>query len=352
MDEKNPAQKIIQFLKEGQFPFTPSLIWGAVEQLGIEGAPELVQEVLAEGAREAVRAIERFLDALDIPRPDLSRVEAYLRNEYEAEVSPSLRNRKWGVDLCVKDPHKKRVESWRYTSPIAPSLSGLELHARAGLVTLGDNYSLEIVGDGAFFKTEKKERLTDMAKALSKVKPFLSTIGHEGLPEALQALGNLEEGESRLEGRYILSHGEDFWALRDWPVMGDPALDGMILLERDVSLDFPGDVGVSFRVLWHERSKISTLAYVRFRLGEESLHVNSPRNWTTVSGKDLVASLIQGAIEEELKDTERVGWRHPEPPSTRMLAFLRAFMEHEAPFQALANGTFSPHVTAEFFKDL
>ncbi len=134
--------------------------------------------------------------------------------------------------------------------------------------------------------------------------------------------------------------------------MGDPALDGMILLERDVSLDFPGDVEVSFRVLWYEESKISTLKYVRFRLGEESLHVRSPRNWTTVSGKDVITCLVKGAIEEEFKDAERRGWRYPEPPSARMLAFLRAFAEHEAPFQALANGKFFPYVTAELFRDL
>ncbi len=352
MDERDTAHRVIQFLKENRSPFTPSLIWEAVEQLGIEGTPELVQNVLAEGAGEATRAIERFLDALDILRPGLSRVEAYLRNGYEAEVSPSLRKGKWGVDLSVKDPHKERVESWRYTSPAASSLGGLELHARAGLVTLGDNYSLEIVGDGVFFKTEKGEHLAYIAKALSKVKPFLSALGHEGLPEALEALGDLEEGESRLEGRYILAHGEGFWALRDWPIMGDPRLDGAILLERDVSLDFPGDVGVSFRVLWHERSKISALSYVRFRLGEESLHVRSPRNWTDVSGKDVITSLVRGAIEEEFKDAERRGWRYPEPPSARMLAFLRAFVEHEAPFQALANGGFFPYVTAELFRDL
>ncbi len=168
----------------------------------------------------------------------------------------------------------------------------------------------------------------------------------------MEALENLEEGESRLEGRYVLAHGEGFRALRDWPIMGDPRLEGVILLERDVGLDFPGDVGVSFRVLWHERSKISTLSYVRFRLGGESLHVRSPQNWTDVSGKDVITSLVRGAIEEEFKDAERRGWRYPEPPSARMLAFLRAFVEHEAPFQALANGGFFPYITAELFRDL
>lgn len=357
MDEKDATQKIIRFLKEGLFPFAPPFIQGAAENLGIGGnLEELTRRIQAEGARETMRAIEKFFEALDTPHLDLSSIEAHLRGGGEVEISPKLRGGKWGVDVDVRGPHKNLVGSWHYPLPAVASLAGLELCARAGLVMLGNNYDLDIVGDRAFFKTEDGERLTGITKALSGLKPFLSAIGHEGLPEALEGLENLEKGESRLEGRYVLAHGKGFWALKDWPIMGDPALDGAILLGRDVSLDFPGEVGVSFKVVWRKRSMISTLAYVRFRLGEESFHIDWPRSWRSVSGtapeKDFVTTLIQDALAEELEDAERMGRRHPEPPSAKMLAFLRAFMEHQAPFQALANGSLSPYVVAELFRDL
>jgi hypothetical protein len=35
-----------------------------------------------------------------------------------------------------------------------------------------------------------------------------------------------------------------------------------------------------------------------------------------------------------------------------MLAFLRAFANHEDPFEALAEGRFHPYATAELFADL
>jgi hypothetical protein len=352
MEAKDTTQRIIQFLKEGQLPFTPPLIWEAAEQLGVEGTPELLQEVMAEGTREAVRAIEKFLDVLKITRRNLSRVETHLRSGNEVEVFPTPRKKKWDVELCVKDSQKKLVEYRYYASPVAVSLSGLRLYARAGLVRLSNDYDFEIVGEGAFFKIREEKFLESHIKAMKTLKPFLSAIGHEGLPEASEALRNLKEGESRLEGRYILARGKDFWALRNWPIMGDPALDGAILSERDVSLDSPGDVEISFKVLWCERSMISTLAYVHFRLGEESLHISSPRNWTSIFGKDVVTSLVQGAIAEEFKDAERRGWGPLGSPSAKMLAFLRAFMEHQAPFQALANGSLSPYVVAELFRDL
>jgi len=353
VSENEAAQKVIQFLKEGLFPFVPHLIWGAAKRLGIGGdLEELTRRVLAEGAREAVRAIEGFFDALDIPRPDLSKVEACLRSGCEVEVSPVFRDGGWGLDLCVKSPDRKRVESWHHASPAVVSLNGLKLDAMAGLVTLGNNHDFVIVGEAAFFKARERERIEVSREAVESLRPFLSALGHEGLPEAFGRLGSLEKGESRLEGRYVLACGEDFWALRDWPIMGDPALDGAILLERDVRLDFPGGVEISFRVLWCERSATSALAYVRLGLGEESFQVDSPRSWTAVCERDIVTNLVQGVIAEELEDAEMTGWLRPEPPSARMLAFLKAFVEREAPFKALAEGSFLPHATAELFGDL
>jgi hypothetical protein len=368
MDEKEATQKVIRSLKKDLLPFTPFLISWTAKKLGIEEAPELVRGVLAEGVKEAVGAIEKFLDAIGVPhRPNLSTLEEHLWNDGEVEVSPVLRNGKWGVDIRVEDSNKKRVGSWHYTSPAVASLRGLKLHTTAGLVRLENNYVPDIAGkgffyvegDSAFFKAPVEEGPHIYLEALRSLKPFLPAIGHEGLPEALEALGKLEKGESGLEGRYVLARGEDFWALKEWPIMGDPALDGAILLEKEVSLNFPGDVEISFKVLWDE-AQSSELAYVHFRLGEESLRIDSPQNWRPSNKENIVTHLIQEAVKKVFEEAEKMrmwGMRGDpldslESLSPRMLAFLRAFMEHETPFEALANGTLFSYATAELFRDI
>jgi hypothetical protein len=126
----------------------------------------------------------------------------------------------------------------------------------------------------------------------------------------------------------------------------------MCALSDQVSLEFSGDVEISFKVLWHETTTTSTLAYVHFRLGKESFRIDSPQSWRFAHRENIVTHLVQEAIREVFREAERMRGGSLESLSPRMLAFLRAFVEHEAPFEALANGTFFPHVTAELFRDL
>jgi len=107
------------------------------------------------------------------------------------------------------------------------------------------------VGPGLFARREGASLLTDglweVERALEEaraLRPLFAALDLEDLEGALEALLELEDGEARQEGPYVLAREEDARVLRRGAVFQNPALDGAFLLGEEVRLSFPGGVQV------------------------------------------------------------------------------------------------------------
>jgi hypothetical protein len=193
-----------------------------------------------------------------------------------------------------------------------------------------------------FFR-DRGRKLEGTLKHLRALRPLFASLGLSDLEGAMEALAGLEDGEARTEGPYVLARDGDAYALRRGSVLGDPSLDGAVLLGREVRLSFPGDVEIAFRTRWTPDDAVLDWAHVR--LGEEEVFLHGrSTSVTPIHGNPLVSEMRR-ALVRELEGREGEF-------SSEALAFFRAFARHEDPFGALAEGTFPLHVKAEFFLGL
>jgi hypothetical protein len=348
------ARRVVHHLKEEAVPFAPAEVQKAVDVLGIgEDLEALTRRVMAEGARETVGVLHWFFQALGTPHPDLSKAEAHLREGGEVRARSRAREGRAVVDVEVLDAHFRTVGFSRLPLPDPKPFAGLNLYAGAGLVALYDSNDFGIMGDRAFFKTRSTRRLTEALRTVKALKPFLTALGHDGLPKALESLKVLGRGKSQTEDSYVLARGEDFWVMRKGPIFGDPELDGALLREEEIGLSFPGDVEIAFKAYWFDIDMVVFLPYVHLRLGEEGIYVE--QSWTrrSVFRRDPVTSLIREVVLREFEILEAQGSNaildHLSP---KALAFLKAFAEHEEPFRALAEGRLHQRAIANLFAEL
>ncbi len=350
------VRKVIHYLKEEAVPFSAAGVQEATDALGIEGdLKALTQRVMAEGARETVEALGRFFQALGSPCPHiyLSRMEECLREDGQVRVVSRVSDGMLGIDVRVMDAYRRTVDFLRFPLPDPKPFAGLDLHAGPGLIALYDRHDFGVMGDRVFFKARSRGRLTEVLETARALEPFFSAVGLDGLPKALEALKGLGKGKSRIEGPYVLARGEGFWVMRKGPIFGDPGLDGALLLEKELSLAFPGDVEIAFKVYWFEVDMVMFLPYLHFRLGEEGFYAEQAWAKRSVFRKDPVTSLIREVMTREFEILEVQGSNAVlEHLSPKALAFLKAFAEHEDPFRALAEGSLEKWAIANLFAEL
>ena len=185
-------------------------------------------------------------------------------------------------------------------------LEGFSLHARPGLLSLHTASGLHVLNRRAFLRTSNRrplERTWEGAKAL---RPLLTTTGLSDLEDAIEALLGLDEGEGRVEGRYVLARSGGFWTLWRGDFLGDPEFDIAALAGREVVL-FPIEgVALSFRVGFlcskaHlDRLDISweggNLCVQGDKMFSESLFAQRP-----------IARLLQRGLSEALKRLRKPG---------------------------------------------
>jgi hypothetical protein len=102
-------------------------------------------------------------------------------------------------------------------------------------------------------------------------------------------------------------------------------------------------------------SRNPSFHYLRIRWGEDEVFFAKDDRFF-FSGHILSANPLTPALQEklrrELRTIERSGELAPDycgSCTPKMLAFLRAFAEHEDPLGALAEGRFHVYATAELF---
>jgi hypothetical protein len=172
-------------------------------------------------------------------------------------------------------------------------------------------------------------------------KPFLPAIGLGDLEDAFRVLGELREGERRMEGAYVLVRGDDFWIFRRGPLFGDLALDGDILAGKEVKITFPGDVEISFVASWGLPPDPVLLFNVNIRWEEESVLFDGEEHGFegALLHKNPIVHALQEGLRAEFEFAESgEGSPYLEKVSPKMRGFLRALAYHKDPVGALAKG--------------
>jgi len=344
MGEARAVEAVVRFLEDNLLPFTPKQAALAAQELGIEGDIEAVsREVLEEGVKRSMEAVRGLRETFgELPYPE-SLLEKHLRRggAIAVELPPKGLFDKdvmgrvdliQDVGLKESSPYLARNDEFSYNLSFVAWPGLPKVHLR----------NLHATRERVFFK-DYRHRLKDGLDNVRALRPLLVSLKLPDLEEAVKALTRLRGDGARMEGNYVLAKSGDVYALRRGSVLGDPRLDGAILLGKEVELSFPGGVEIAFRTMWDpDRARVDK---VRIRLGDEEIIVDGRGTLITPLHENPLVSELQRTLRRELEKREG-----ELPPKT--LAFLKAFVRHEDPLRALAEGRFAPHVTAEFFLDI
>ncbi len=344
------VQKIAQFLEEEVRPFTLEGVERALQKCNLDvDAQSLAKEVVEEGVRRTLESLGGLWKMLGVS--PVWEVEAALRQEGSLQaVCLNWRDGTW-VSMTINQRHDL---SFSYPFPEYQGPKGFVLHAWAGKVELNTYSGIYATRGRVFFSACEVEGVREALADAKALRPLLESMRIAGLDKAIEELASLGDGEARTTGEYLLARSGDIFALRRGGVLGDVALDGALLTQRDVALTFPWDVELSFKVEWL-RGRAS-IHYLWIRWGEDEVSfVGAHQVPGNILSRDPLALVLRERVRCELKPIEvgkalvpeRYDWCSP-----KMLAFLRAFAEHKDPFHALAEGKLRPYVIAELFSEI
>jgi hypothetical protein len=244
---------------------------------------------------------------------------------------------------------KKRPYDKLDLSPPELPLEYFGFEASTGLVEMSTNHVLHVTGERAFFRGERG----DLEEALNEAKvlrPVLSAMGLNDLESALEKLAELEDGEVRAEGPYVLARGGGVWALRRGTLLGDPRLDGAFLLGEEVVVS-SGEMEVALKPKWQPWGRVG-LEYVRFRFGEEEILLEGQEDVALTRGRDPIRWAIQGRLRRELAKLEQMKESPLGERAARMVALLKVLAQNEEPFWELARRGLWTLTTAELFLEM
>ncbi len=353
-------EKAIKLLEEEGYPFTPEEVQRLVQDRKLEVTNEdvdaIARAVLEEGHRRTLEALGGLQEALGVPL--LSRVEKVLPKG--GWVSIDYRNT--SLDSEVVARVQGQDEGLHFSLPHRPLLREFELRLGPGAATLALVNSsftswLSLKKGRVFFKAsncgeDKGECVREVLQDAKTLRPLLASMDLSDLEGAIEVLSQLGEGESEVEGPYVLARNERAWMLRRGLVFGEPRLDGDLLLEREIALYFPGDVEVSFGVWWEYPFMKLSFLYTRWEREEALIDTNGGFFFAETLERDPVTLAIRSGLEKEVEYLDR-GWSSRiVDPSPKMLAFLKALSQHDEPFRALAEGKFLLCAKGELFLDL
>ncbi len=335
------TERIIQALEGKLLSFTPDQVAALAQELGIEGDIRAISgEVLEEGVRRSMEAVRGLRETFgELPYPERV-LEQHFREEGAITVTlskkePSMEGLAGRADL-IREGGLKGMELFLVRNN---KFAG-DLHFTAWLgVPKVHLRNLHAARERVFFR-ERGEGLEKALMNAQALRPLFASLRLSDLEAAMGALAGLKDGEARMEGDYVLARGGNTYALRRGSVLGDPRLDGPILLGKSVRLSFPGDVEFTFKTRWGLGN--AEIDWAHIRLGEEEMFLHGRHTPITPLHKSPLVWELQRILVRELE--ERRGEFSP-----KTLAFLKAFARHEDPFRALAEGGFHAHVTGEFF---
>jgi hypothetical protein len=182
-----------------------------------------------------------------------------------------------------------------------------------------------------YLRTSVKERLDEALEGVKFLRPFLAEIRLLDLEGALETLSQLEEGEIRQEGSYVLARKRgvsDIRVLRRGGIFGDPLRDGAFLAGETVSLSFPQGVEFALQGYFYQDKVGLERASARWRGVQVNLAGGRLRLGHPALEEDLASHLLRAALKEFAESVALSAW---------ISALAEEVLEHDDPMKALTS---------------
>jgi len=321
-------EKLLQALEEGAYRPTPAEVKAAIAdlRLEVEGDPEgLVAQVLEEAWKETRKALEGFWGALGVLSPPLVVERALREGDWvEASCSESPRGQ---AQLVLRLRERGTTVRLPVPRPLPFPFEGLSLEARVGRVEAHVPPGLFARKGRAYLRTFRPEEVEEALGRVKALRSLFLALGLGDLEEALEALVNLEDGEARMWGPYVLAREDGFRALRRGSLFENPGLDKAFLLAGEVTLSYPHGVAIALRgSLWKHDI---TLSGMELRWDGEVVRVGfTPGGAWNALDRAPIASLVRRGLYWARE-------RPQKPLSPKMEALVQELKESEDPLEAL-----------------
>jgi len=187
-------------------------------------------------------------------------------------------------------------------------------------------YSLFARKEQAFFYANSPESVKKAFKMLSLFRPFFKALGLADLEKSVGVLSMLKNGESVMEGAYVLARSGDIWALRRGSIFGNTAHDTSFLTGKgEVVLSYPRGVEIALRAT--PLVDLVLLKAMEVRWGQEIARYEKGVIAEAVD-EALPRVLVRKALKEWLGSPLGVAY------SPKMSALLKELSENENPLEA------------------
>jgi hypothetical protein len=353
------AQEVAELLWAERQPFTLESVKEFLQKHSLEVEGEVdafAQTVFEEALERTTRALKALWGVIGYgPYPEAS-----------AEIEGSLRNGgRVQAHYSVHSFYNRRVEVktegvgpiYLYP-PTSLPFTDFSFNACVGRVDFNGwseykfhHDQLYVVNDQVFLRecVDNSSGLESALKNVARLRPLLSALGVEDIEEALRKLERLEIGESLIEGPYLLARNDLFWLLKRGSILGDPALDRAVLVGEPVTLTFP-EGAISFSA-WFPSSREITLKHAIIQWKGEMVYLDEVGPGD-IFAKNPIVDAIKAGLNQTFERFRNGEENSLSEVSPKMLAFLKAFVDHENLLQALADRKLRPYVVAELFKGI
>jgi hypothetical protein len=332
------TEKFLQLLEEEYYlhEATPKGVRRLVQNFfpGKEGEA-LAERVLEEGYKRGMEALEGLWQVLKAPplpvAKELLRKGVWMKFEYPKALKDSQ------TGLLVESVGDKR-DTLELPLPDGPNLGLFQLDVQMGRVEVETASGVFARRGRAFAHTDEVEGALEDVKGL---RPLFTRMGLGDLENAIEALARLEDGEVRMEGPYLLAMEGTLRVLRRGLMLGEPHLDGALLLGHEVSLSFPREVEMGFRATFGGGHILLDKFWVRW--GEETLLLGKGLiDFYSLLDENPLAKAVRMRASAGLEDAQ----------SARMRSLLKALAHHADPIEVLKSGAFYPESVRELFLEL
>jgi hypothetical protein len=272
------------------------VIGRAFEELGADADFLDLMRTLREGKRWQRGLLQEVFQALGVALPP--EVDEYLEDERAWTVVSGRFGERWPeayFRLLVEDAV---VFSWFFRLRQGRRLGGLSFSTWPGGAWVRTAHGLYARKGHVYWRFAGLEGVGKTLEEVRSLPPLFAALDLADLEEALLALEGLEDGEARAEGRYTLAREGDLRVFFRGHLFGEPALDGPLLLEREVVFSGTGEVRLRLRAKVEAdgadfRIKIAQGA---LEWGEEKVHFASGSRAPRLFEEEILPVLLRDGL--------------------------------------------------------
>jgi hypothetical protein len=332
-------QKALDMLEEAEGVAFESLLPKAVrkasEKLGVELRAEDIEalglKVLEEGKRRQREVLQELWRALEISLPPW--VEERLRDEKRWDpVSVWFSEERRGKRVYVKFFWDNDTLSF----PLRRNCCSGEFAfvAWPGGVAVKTVHGLRARRGRVYWKTTTPEAAERILQEVGLFAPVFARLNLADLEVPLLALGELEDGQVRAEGAYVLAREGATRVLFRGSLFGDPHLDGAFLLGQEVALFHPEGVKVRLKGKVEAASFTAYIDSLQGSVEYKGEKLRFAGGWNTPHLLESGPHVFEGEVIPTLLRNGLRAWLEENPTCS---PWVRALIEElsESPLQAL-----------------